>query len=134
VWCISIYGYNYGRQHSLPVLPTIILSSIRLHAYALHILGIPKKKFSRRFYFSESFAQFMVSDIDSSLNLDCPSSVTSTNTRVSRSKVFLVYEYICPARDNKPKKDFSNGRKLFYCNYCSYGNTVTTNFHQYLFN
>jgi hypothetical protein len=33
------------------VLPTIILSCIRLHAYELHSLGIPTKKFSRRFYF-----------------------------------------------------------------------------------
>jgi hypothetical protein len=53
--------HNYlGRRYLLSgralegvnsVLPTIILSCIRLHAYALHSLGISSKKFSRRFYF-----------------------------------------------------------------------------------
>jgi hypothetical protein len=70
----------------------------------------------------------MVSDIDSSLNLDCLFSIISTNIRVSRLKISSIYEYTSPARDNEPEKNFSNGRKFFYCNYCSYGNAIITNF------
>jgi hypothetical protein len=105
-----------------------------MHAYALHISWHSQKKISRRFYFSKSFVQFMASDINSFLNLDYPFSVISTNTRVSRSKTSLIHEYICPPRNNEPKKYLLNGRKLFYCNYCLYGNTIIINLRQHLFN
>jgi hypothetical protein len=76
----------------------------------------------------------MASDINSFLNLDYPSSITSTSTRISRLKASFIYEHIRPPRNNKSKKDSSNGRKLFYCNYYSYGNTIIINLRQHLFN
>jgi hypothetical protein len=76
----------------------------------------------------------MASDINSFLNLNYPSSITSTNIRISRSKSSSIHKHTRPERDNEPEKDFSNGRKLFYCNYCSYGNIIITNLRQHLFN
>jgi hypothetical protein len=76
----------------------------------------------------------MASDIDSSLNLDYPSSVTSTSVRIFQLKTSSIHKYIRPARDNESKKKFSKGKKIFYCNYYSYGNAVIINFRLRLFN
>jgi hypothetical protein len=76
----------------------------------------------------------MASNIDSFLNLDYFSSITSTSTRISRSKASPIYEYTRPPRNDKSKKDLSNGRKFFYYNYCSYGNAIIINFRQHLLN
>jgi hypothetical protein len=76
----------------------------------------------------------MASDIDSFLNLDYSFSVISTSIRISQLKISFIYKHTRPARDNKLKKDFSNERKFFYYNYCSYGNAVIINFHLHFFN
>jgi hypothetical protein len=104
-----------------------------MHMHCI-VLAFPQKIFHEDFTFLELFVQFMVSDIDSSLNLDYPSSVTSTNVRIPQSKASPVHEHTRPARDNESKKDSLNGRKLFYCNYCSYGNAVIINLRLHLFN
>jgi hypothetical protein len=70
----------------------------------------------------------MASDINSFLNLDYFSSIISISTRVSRSKFLFIYEYIRLLRNNESKKDFSNERKFFYYNYCSYENIIIINF------
>jgi hypothetical protein len=104
-----------------------------MHMHCI-FLGIPTKKNSRRFYFSKSFVQLIASDIDSFLNLDYPSSITSTSTRISRSKISPIHKHTRPSRNNKSKKKISNGRKLFYYNYYSYGNIIIINFRQHLLN
>jgi hypothetical protein len=76
----------------------------------------------------------MASDINSFLNLNYSSSIISINIRISRSKTFPIHEYIRLSRNNESKKDFSNGRKFFYCNYYSYGNIIIINFRQHLLN
>ena len=73
----------------------------------------------------------MASDMDSSLTVDYPSLVTSTNTQVSRVKTSLVNKYTRSAQENEPEKD-QKGRIIFYCTICSYGNSVTTNIRNYL--
>lgn len=74
----------------------------------------------------------MASDIDSSFNQSYPSSVASTNTQISRSKSSPIHEHTRSARDDELQKNLSNKRKFLYCNYCSYSNTITTNFRQHL--
>jgi hypothetical protein len=130
-------GATSAANHNLIIDKIAYICIIdKIHA-CMHIyyifLAFPKKKFSRKFYFSKSFAQFMASDINSFLNLDYPSSIISTNTRISRLKFSFIYKHTRSARDNESEKDLSNGKKNFYYNYCSYGNIIITNFHQYLF-
>ena len=95
----------------------------------LGILPLTAKIFSFS-YFPDYYRTTMTSEADSSINLDC-SSTTSSTTKKSKKLNSPIHEFTRERKNHEPEKD-EKGSKLLYCAFCEYSTSVTTNLRRHL--
>ena len=77
------------------------------------------------------YRTIIISEADSTINLDSSSVTSSLTTKKSKKYSSPVYEFTRVRKDNEPEKD-EKGNKLLYCTYCEYLISVIINLRRHL--